>query len=273
MKHKQAFKDKVAIVTGSSMGIGKATAKLLGEQGAKVVLNGRTAERLEQTAANMKSIGLDVLAVQADMSKVDDCKKLIDETIKYYGRLDILINNAGMSSRGYFEELDPKVFQDMMNINFLGCVFPTRFAIPHLKESKGSVVFISSVAGIRGLPETIMYCASKMALTSIAESLKVELAEYHIHVGIVYVGITQNDEGKKVIGKDGKLVLLESREDRKAQNPEDVAKSIVKNIKKRKFKSILTLLGKVNFFANILIPRIVDRILIRAKGRINQMNK
>lgn len=273
MKKKQAFKDKVAIITGSSMGIGKATANLLAEQGAKIVLNGRTAERLEQTAASFKSSGYDVLAVQADMSKVEDCQKLIDNTIKHYGRLDILINNAGMSSRGYFEELDPQVFQDMMNINFLGCVFPTRFAVPYLKESKGSVVFISSVAGIRGLPETIMYCASKMALTSIAESLKVELAEYKIHIGIVYVGITQNDEGKKVIGKDGKLVLLESRDNRKAQKPEEVAKSILKNIKKRRFKSVLTLLGKVNYLANLLIPRIVDRVLIRAKDRINQMNK
>lgn len=269
----QKFTDKVALITGSSMGIGKATAILLATQGARLVLNGRNLERLEQTVNELKSSGFEVLAVQADVSQVEDCKRLINETIEHYGRLDILINNAGMSSRGYFEELDPKVFEDMMNINFLGCVYPSRFALPYIKESKGSIVFISSVAGIRGLPETIMYCASKMALTSIAESLKVELAEYDIHVGIIYVGITRNDEGKQVIGKDGEYIPLKSRENRNAQLPEEVAKSIVKNIKKRRFKSILTPLGKINYFANILFPRIVDRLLIKAKDRIRKMNK
>lgn len=269
----QKFKDKVALITGSSMGIGKATAILLATQGARLVLNGRNPEKLKQTAQALESSGFTVLAVQADVSKVDDCKRLIDKTIEHYGRLDILINNAGMSSRGYFEELDPKVFQDMMDINFLGCVYPSRFAIPYLKESCGSLVFISSVAGIRGLPETIMYCASKMALTSIAESLKVELAEYQIHVGIIYVGITQNEAGKQVIGKDGALVPLESRQNRRAQRPEQVARSIVRNIRKRKFKSVLTPLGKINYLANIFFPRLVDRVLIKAKDRINKMNQ
>lgn len=255
------------------MGIGKATAILLATQGAKVVLNGRNPERLNRTANELLNSGLEVHAIQADVSRVEDCRRLIEETIEHYGRLDILLNNAGMSSRGYFEELDPKVFQYMMNINFLGCVYPSRFALPYLKESQGSIIFISSVAGIRGLPETIMYCASKMALTSIAESLKVELAEYNIHVGIIYVGITQNEAGKQVIGKDGKLVPLQSRENRRAQTPEEVALSIVKNIRKRKFKSVLTPLGKLNYFANIFFPRIVDRVLIKAKDRIRKMNQ
>lgn len=269
----QKFKDKVALITGSSMGIGKATAILLATQGAKLVLNGRNPERLSRTANELRSAGFEVLAVQADVSRVEDCRRLIKETVKHFGRLDILINNAGMSSRGYFEELDPKVFQDMMNINFLGCVYPSRFALPYLKESQGSIVFISSVAGIRGLPETIIYCASKMALTSIAESLKVELAEYNIHVGIVYVGITRNEEGKQVIGKDGEYVPLKSRKNRKAQLPEQVAKSIVKNIINRKFKSVLTPLGKLNFLANIFFPRIVDKVLVKSKERIRKMNE
>ncbi len=255
------------------MGIGKATARRLGSMGAKLVLNSRTLSRLEETASQLRQEGFEVLAVQGDVSKVADCQQLIEKTIEAFGQLDILVNNAGMSSRGYFEELDPVVFQDMMDINFLGCVYPTKFALPYLKESKGSVVFISSVAGIRGLPETIMYCASKMALTSFAESLKVELAEYKIHVGIIYVGITRNEEGKKVIGKDGKPLLLKSRENRKAQEPDAVARAIVNNIRRRKFKSILTTLGKLNYLANILFPRVVDRMLVKAKDRIRKMNE
>ncbi|WKN31530.1 SDR family oxidoreductase [Porifericola rhodea] len=270
---KLKFEGKVAVITGSSRGIGKATAILLARQGAKIVLNSRSVDKLNQTAEELSNSGFEVIAIPADVSKVEDCRRLIEDSVSHFERIDILVNNAGMSSRGYFEELDPQVFQDMMNINFLGCMYPTRFAVPYLKESQGSVVFISSVAGIRGLPETIMYCASKMALTSVAESLKVELAEYNIHVGLVYVGITKNEAGKRVIGKDGKLVALESRDDRNAQTPEEVAKSVVRNIRKRKFKSVLTTLGKLNYVANLVMPRVVDRVLVKAKDRIKQMNK
>ena len=270
---KKAFQGKVVIITGSSMGIGKATALLLGSMGARLVINGRNQQRLHKTEALIKSHGYEVLAVQGDVSQVGDCEKLIEATVRHYGGLDILINNAGMSSRGYFEELEPQVFRDMVDINFLGCVYPTRFAIPYLKKSQGSVVFVSSVAGIRGLPETIMYCASKMALTSVAESLKVELAEYNIHVGILYVGITKNEADKQVIGKDGKPIPLKSRENSNASTPEEVAKAIVKNIRRRKFKMILSGLGKLNYLANILFPRVVDRVLIRAKDKIRKMNQ
>jgi meso-butanediol dehydrogenase/(S,S)-butanediol dehydrogenase/diacetyl reductase len=269
----QDFQGKVAVITGSSMGIGKATADLLGSLGARLVLNGRNPERLQKTRDMLLAKGYAVLAVQGDVSKAEDCERLIVETVRHYGRLDILVNNAGMSSRGYFEELDPRVFKDMMDINFLGCVYPTRFALPYLKESRGSVVFISSVAGIRGLPETSLYCASKMALTSIAESLKVELAEYHIHVGIIYVGITRNEAGKQVIGKDGVPIPLQSRDQRKADSPEKVAQAIVRTIRKRQFKKILSGLGKLNYVANLLFPRLVDKVLVRAKEKIRKMNE
>jgi len=264
---------KVVIITGSSMGIGKATAMLMGSKGAKLVINGRNPERLKKTEEMLRGHGYEVFAVQGDVSQVDDCQRLIAAAVEHFGRLDILVNNAGMSSRGLFEELEPVVFRDMVDINFLGCVYTTRFAIPHLKESQGSVVFVSSVAGIRGLPETTMYCASKMALTSVAETLKIELAEYNIHVGILYVGITKNEADKQVIGKDGKLIPLKSRENSNASTPEEVARAIFKNIRKRKFKMILSGLGKLNFVANILFPRLVDRVLIRAKDKVRKMNQ
>lgn len=267
------FYQKVTIITGSSMGIGKATAELLGSYGARLVVNGRNPERLSATENMLRTQGYEVLAIQGDVSKPEDCERLIEKTIDHFGQLDILINNAGMSSRGYFEDLDPKACKDMVDINLMGCVYPTRFAIPYLKQRRGSIVFISSVAGIRGLPENVMYCASKMALTSIAETLKIELSSYKIHVGIIYVGITKNDPGKQVIGKDGQPILLQSRENRKASTPQKVAKAIAKNIRKRKFKMVLTGLGKLNYIANMLFPRVVDRVLIQAKDKISEMNK
>jgi len=267
------FEGKVAIITGSSRGIGKASADLLGKLGAKLVINGRNQERLRATDAMLKSKGYQVLPVQGDVSKPGDCENLIETCIKHFGQLDILINNAGMSSRGYFEELAPEVLKDMVNINLMGCVYPTRFAIPHIKQTQGSILFVSSVAGIRGLPENSMYSASKMALTAVAETLKIELAGYDVHIGILYVGITKNEAGKEVIGKDGHPVRLQSRENRKVATPEEVAKEIILNLRKRKFKKVLTGLGKLNYLANLLFPRLVDKLLIMAKDKVREMNK
>nr|WKN36398.1 SDR family oxidoreductase [Tunicatimonas sp. TK19036] len=269
---KQKIEGKVVIITGSSMGIGKATAKLIGNKEGKIVLNGRTESRLQEAHQELQALGYEVLSVPADIATIDGANELIDKAVQHFGKIDILINNAGMSSRGYFEELEPQVFEQMMNINFLGCLYPTKAALPYLAQSQGSVVFISSVAGIRGLPETSLYCASKMALTSMAESLRVELSDKNIHVGIVYVGITENDPGKKVINKDGSYLLLQDRQHRKTQTPQQVAHEIIRLIERRKFKKILSVLGKLNALANVLFPRVVDKILIRSKDKIRQMN-
>ncbi len=267
------FCDKVVIITGSSSGIGKATAQLAGQQGAQLVINGRNAEKLQTTAQTLRASCSHVLAVAADIATEAGARQLIELALAEYGRIDILINNAGMSSRGYFNTLEPLVMEEMMRINFLGCLYPTRFALDALKATRGSVVFISSVAGIRGLPETSLYCASKMALTSVAESLRVELSDTGVHVGIVYVGVTKNDPGKQVIGADGSLVTLNSRDDRRAQTPETVAWQVLKTIRRRKFKVVLTTLGKFNALANVLFPRIVDKILIASKEKIRRMNQ
>ena len=270
---KKAFRNQVVIITGSGSGIGKATARAAGQQGARVVINGRNQEKLTRTEEALRSDGIDVLAVVADVATVAGAQRLVEATLDQYGKIDILINNAGMSSRGYFEALAPAVMEDMLRINVLGSLYPTRMALSALKETKGSLVFISSVAGIRGLPETSLYCASKMALTSVAESLRVELWEARIHVGIVYVGITRNDPGKQVIDADGTRLTLRQRDQRRAQAPEAVAQAILTLIRKRKFKATLTTLGKINRWANVIFPRIIDRFLVRSKERIARMNQ
>lgn len=270
---KKHFQNKVAVITGSGSGIGKATALAMGRQGARVVINGRNPKKLHKAKESLEEEVEEILVVVSDVASADGARTLIDAAVREYGKIDILINNAGMSSRGYFEALAPPVMEDIMRINVLGCLYTTRFALDHLKLSQGSVVFISSVAGIRGLPETSLYCASKMALTSIAESLRVELWEHRVHVGILYVGITKNDPGKQVIDADGSLMTLRQRNQRQSQSPERVAKSVLTLIRKRKFKAVLTPLGKLNAIANVLFPRLVDKFLIRSKDRISKMNK
>lgn len=270
---KKPFQNKVIVITGSSSGIGRATALAAGRQGAQVVINGRNQEKLQMTQQFLQKQLIEVTAVAADIATVKGAQQLVDTAIAKYGKIDILINNAGMSSRGYFEEIAPAAMEDMLRINVLGCLYPSRLAIEYLKTTQGSVVFISSVAGIRGLPETSLYCASKMTLTSVAESLRVELSEANVHVGIVYVGITRNDPGKQVIAADGSLITLQQRDQRTSQSPEEVAESILKLVRKRKFKVVLTLLGKANKLANVLFPRLVDLFLIRSKDRIKRMNQ
>ena len=270
---KKYFRNKVVVITGSSSGIGKATAQAVGRQGAVVVINGRNPDKLRATERWLQPECKQVVAVRADIASVDGAQHLINTVLEKCGKIDILINNAGMSSRGYFETLAPSVMDDMVRINLLGCLYPTRFALEALKQTRGSVVFVSSVAGIRGLPETSLYCASKMALTSVAESLRVELSGDGIHVGIVYVGVTRNDPGKQVIGPDGTMITLQQRDQHRAQAPEQVAAAILGLVRRRKFKKVLTPLGKLNALANVLFPRWVDKLLIRSKERISRMNQ
>jgi short-subunit dehydrogenase len=267
------FKDKVAIITGSSMGIGKATAFLLAKQGVKIVLNGRDEEKLLKVKAEMLANGYEAIAVKADVTLPDDCEKIVKMTIDAFGRIDILINNAGVSMRGNFENLDNSVFKKVYDTNILGAIFPTKYAMPFIKANKGSIVFISSVAGIRGLPGISAYCSAKMAITALAESLKLEMHGSGIHIGIVHVGFTQNEADKKTIDASGKMIPIAERSNKKSQTTEEVAKAILKYIRKRRFKTVISFLGKMNVFTNKLMPRIADKILIKSMKASKDMYK
>lgn len=268
-----SFKNKVVLVTGSNLGIGKATARLLASMGAKVVLNGRTVDRLENTRSELAAAGAEVMAVAADVTSYTDCVSMIDKIMEHFQQIDVVINNAGVSMRGDFETVDPSVFKTVMEVNYLGAVNVSHAALPALKKSKGRIMFVSSVAGIRGLQSISAYCPAKMALTALAESLKIELHSTGIKVGITYVGYTQNDPLKRTIAADGRLIPIEARSEKNAQTTDQVAKAIVRNIEKGRFKRVLTKLGKLNALANKLIPRLVDRILIRANERFKMMAK
>ena len=264
------FQDKVAIITGSSRGIGKATAIELVKNGASVVLNGRNQERLTQTENDIKALGGNVLAVCGDVSIPTDAQDLIDKTIDTFGKLDILINNAGISMRGDMAELNPEVYKTVFETNVFGVVNLTIPALPHIKKTKGSIVFISSLAGIRGLPGLSAYCSSKMSLRAIAESIRIEEAKAKIHVGLIFVGITEIEFDKETIGADGSLITISDRSKFKVQSTESVANAILKNIRKRKFRTTLTGIGKLNAFMQPLMPGIVERILIRSVDKIKR---
>ena len=256
---KSFFKDKVVCVTGSSQGIGKATALMFGQYGAKVVLNGRNPKKL-QSAYDELSKEISCIQVVADVSKEADCKKLIDDAISVYGKLDVLVNNAGIASHGLIEESTPENWSSVIDINTMGTISTTYYALPYLKETKGSVVIISSMAAKIGVPGHAGYSVSKMALTAYAKAMQIEL-EGQVHCGLIYVGFTANEAEKTILKPDGTYEKLKERKGLKLAKREDVAKKIAWVVYRRKKEITLTFLGKLQHIMLKFAPGVVYALL------------
>ena len=254
---------KVAIVTGSSRGIGKAIAIELAKKGVSIVLNGRDSSRLEQATKELKKIHNNVISVCCDVSIADQSKDLVGQALKMFGKLDILINNVGVSMRGNVADLNPEVYKTVFGSNVLGAINPTISALKELRKTQGSLIFISSLAGIRGLPYLSAYSSSKMALRAIAESIRIEEKQNNIHVGLILVGITQIEHNKETISSDGTKIVLKNRDSSKVDSTQRVAEKVINNIQKRKFITTLTPIGKLNKFLQARFPMLVEKIILR----------
>jgi len=259
----QILAGKVAVITGSSRGIGKAIAIELASNGASIVLNGRDLARLIATEEEIKKWHDNVIHVCCDVSTIQGGELLIDETIKHFGRIDFLINNVGISMRGNLADINPVAFKTVLESNILGVVYPTIPSIRFLRKTRGSIIFISSLAGIRGLPGLAAYCSSKMALRALAETIRLEETKNNLHVGLILVGYTENDDGKETLSSDGTKILLAPRKGKGVQTKESVAKAVINNILKRKYLTILTGIGKLNAFLQARFPLLVERILLK----------
>lgn len=258
---------RVALITGSSRGIGRETALLFGESGAIVVLNGRDEAKLAGTAELLHERGFAVSTAPGDVTDAEQCHALVERVLGEYGRLDILVNNAGISMRGAFGELDPAVIESVSRTNLVGAAFPTRFAVDAITRSRGSIVFISSLAGVRGFGGVSVYSAAKMALTGLAESLHAELAPAGVHVGVLFVAFTENDPDKTVMGADGKPVRIS----RKASiTQRQVAHEVLRMITRRRRKVYMTAAGKYLAFMQRYFPRLTDAVILRSRGRIHR---
>jgi len=264
------FKDKVVIVTGSGSGIGRTAVQQLIREGAKVVVNGRDAKKLNDVVQGLPP-GSQALALAADVSDATQAKDLIEKTIAHFGRLDALINNAGVASNANLADTTPEIFKKVIDINILGCVFPTMHAIPHLEKTKGSIVMVSSIAGFYGLPRSASYSASKMALTALGQSLNFELEEKGIHVGVVYVGFTENDPDKKVMDSNGKPMPIAARPASLQMKQEDTAKAILDCVRYRRKSVTLTFVGKLNRIMTKLFPFVTEMVLRRSMKKMKAM--
>ena len=252
------MKDKVVIITGASSGIGLATAKEFARLGARVVLAARRAELLKEIETELKQKGYEAFAVVTDVSRENDCKSLIDSTIEKYGCIDILINNAGISMRALFRDVEIDVLKRLFEVNFWGAVQCTKYALPYLIQHKGSVVGVSSVAGIVGLPCRTGYSASKYALHGFLETLRIENLKNGLHVLIMCAGFTKSDIRKKALTADGSQQGFTPREEEKMMMPEDVAKAIVKSLRRKRNYVILTFEGKIIALVKRIAPRFLE---------------
>lgn len=260
MTKKDFFRGKIILITGGSKGIGRETAGLFGRLGAHLYICGRSLEALEKSARRLTEEGSIVEALQVDVRDPEECRSLVETIEQREGRLDVLINNAGMSMRGSVKETAPSVFRNMIDVNFLGAAYLTHYSIPLLQASRGSIVFISSLSALHGLPLIGAYGSSKLALSGFAQSLRAELHSDGVHVGILYVGFTENDSDKLVYSKDGSLVPL--KRPRSSHSQIQVAEKIVSCVFRRKKEMTLTQTGHLAAFAFRFFPGLSD-LLVR----------
>lgn len=261
------MKGKVAIVTGASSGIGLATVREFASQGASVVLAARNTSKLESVVEELNSkYGADAngksrfIAVTADVSKEEDCKSLVSKSVGHFGRIDILVNNAGISMRAMFRDLDLSVIKNLMDVNFWGTVYCTKYALPYLLEAKGSVVGVISIAGFKGLPARTGYSASKFAIYGFLDTLRVEHLHDGLHVMIFAPGFTTSNIRNVALTADGSQQGETPRDEDKMMSAEEVAARMAKGIKKRKAQIVLTPIGNLTVWLNKFFPRLVDKL-------------
>ena len=221
---KNVLNGKVVVITGASSGIGEAMARLYSKMGAKVVLGARNEKKLSLVAQIIENEGGEVAYVATDVTKEDDCKRLIARAVETFGRVDVLICNAGISMRAIFDDVDTQVLHRLMDVNFWGTVYCAKYALKYLQASKGSLVGISSVAGLHGLPGRTGYSASKFAMTGLLETIRIENIKKGLHVMVACPGFTASNVRFSALTADGTAQGETPREEGKMMTAEEVAR-------------------------------------------------
>lgn len=255
------FNDKVVVVTGGTDGIGKALVNSLITMGAKVATCGRNHDKLYQLQSEHPSAHLHTMV--ADVSNENDCRRFIETTIKFFGGIDVLINNAGISMRAILKETSTDTLRKVMDINYFGVVYCTKYALNSIIERKGTIVGVSSIAGYRGLPGRSGYSASKYALQGWLESIRTELMDDGVHVMWVCPGFTTSNIRNAALNKDAQSHGETPMDETKMMSSEECADHILKAIRKKKRTLVLTFTGKRTVFMNKFFPKLTDRMVYK----------
>lgn len=262
------MKDNVVAITGASKGIGAELAQQLAGKGARLVLAARNEKELDAVAEICRQRGAPVVTIKADVAIERDCQAIVAGAVLAFGRLDTLVNNAGASMWARFEDIhDMSILERLMQVNYMGAVYCTHHALPHLRESRGRIVGISSLAGMIGVPTRTGYSAAKHAMRGFFDSLRIELADAGVTVTMIYPGFVATGIRENATGPDGKPIMVSPVKEREVMSVEDCARRIVKAIEGREREVVMTARGKMGLWLKLLAPSLVDRIARRAIER------
>lgn len=255
------MKGKVVLITGASSGIGRALALKYASEGSRVVIGARNMEQLNAVGEEARKAGGEVLCLSLDVTQQADCQAFVAAALKQYGKIDILINNAGISMRALFQDLEVDVIERLMQVNFFGTVYCTRAAVDAIVQSKGSIVGVSSIAGFRGLPGRTGYSASKFAMHGFLEGLRTELLKKDVHVLLACPGFTESNIRKVALTADGTQQSETPLKEDKLMSSEEVADHIYRAVQRRKRTLVLTTQGKLTVLLNKWFPKFMDRMV------------
>lgn len=236
------------LMTGASQGAGKATALKFAREGWDVTMTARDSDRLNITAAQVEAMGQQVLAIPADVGDAEQVRTLVKKSIETFGKIDALVNNAGICLTGPMTRTTLEDWHQILNTNLWGCIHTIQAALPSmLVRKQGSIVNIGSVGGKMPLPQMTAYCTSKYAITGLTESLRVELSSQGIHVGIVHPGIINSDfleramfrgENEKAAGENEQRMTT-ALQSGLASQPEDIAEAVWKMVEKKQSETVV----------------------------------
>jgi short-subunit dehydrogenase len=259
---------RTLVITGASDGIGAEMARQWAERERSkiaLVLAARSVDKLEAVAQSCRSHGAQVLVQRCDVGEQADCIALIDATVKAFGRLDLLVNNAGMSAQALLSEVtDLTWYETLMRINHWGGVWCTHAALPHLKASRGHIVAVSSLAGLVGVPGRTAYSSTKFAMTGFFEALRVELAAAGVGVTIAYPGVVATDIRYRGFDARGQAAGRSGLDEQGAMSVETCARLIIDGTERRQRDIVMTTKGKFGRWLKLIAPGLVDRLALKA---------
>jgi short-subunit dehydrogenase len=254
--------DKVIVITGASSGIGKSLAIECAKRGATVVLAARQYVTLCVITQDIeRRYKTKALAVQCDVTIEADCAQLVKQTLMTFGKIDVLINNAGISMRALFKDVDIKVLKSLMDVNFWGMVYCTKYALPEITKTQGSIVGVSSIAGYKGLPGRAGYSASKFAMNGFLDALRIENLKTGVHVLTACPGFTASNIRNTALNQEGVEQRESTLEEDKMMTADQVAKIIVDGIENRSRTLVLTMQGRLTVLLSKILPAFLDKMV------------
>jgi short-subunit dehydrogenase len=256
------------ILTGASEGIGRALALALAARGARLALAARDRDRLESVALECRGRGAEAIAIPTDVTSQQDLEWLVSETLKHFGGIDMLVHNAGITMWSRFEMLsDLSIFERLLEVNYLAPVRLTQLALPHLRQSRGLIVAIASLAGLTGVPERSGYAASKHAMVGFFDSLRIELEGSGVDVSVIAPDFVVSEIHKRAIGPDGEPLGASPMLQSKIMSAEECAARIVRAMQRRQRQLLMSRRGKLGQWLKLIAPAVIDRIAARAIRR------